>query len=124
MGQPVKLSEELVLDARIVGQESERSIAAQIEYWARVGRGVESLLRTDQLLRLKHRGEVMPLSECLSSVDSDAGRRRLEARLASGPFPHFEAAAGKPGLIVKLDEDGTRTVGRFVRRQFMPVARK
>ena len=76
MGQPVKLSENLVLDARVVGETSERSIASQIEFWARLGRAVESVLRTETVLRLKKRGEAVPLSAALSSVDAPSGRDR------------------------------------------------
>ena len=56
MGQPVKLSEALVLDARLAGEITERSIASQIEFWARLGRAIEVVLRTDDILRLKQRG--------------------------------------------------------------------
>jgi len=121
MGQPVKLSESLVLDARLVGEASERSIASQIEFWARLGRAVESVLRTEDALRLKSRGEAVPLSACLTAVDSPGGRERVQAHLASRPFPHFEPAADRPGLLVRIDEDGTRTIGRFVNRQFRPI---
>ncbi len=124
MGQPVKLSDALVLDARVVGEAAERSIASQIEYWARVGKAVEPVLRGDEALRLKQRGEAVPLSELLKSVDSKAGRGRLKAHLAARPFPHFEPAAGRPGFLVKIDEDGKRTVGRFVNREFRPAGRK
>ena len=41
MGQPVKLSDELVLDARLTGEIAERSLAGQIEYWAKLGRAAE-----------------------------------------------------------------------------------
>ncbi|MBX9692585.1 MAG: ParD-like family protein [Cyanobacteria bacterium] len=41
MSQPVKLSDELVLDARLVSELGERSIAGQIEFWARLGRAIE-----------------------------------------------------------------------------------
>jgi hypothetical protein len=124
MGQPVKLSDALVLDARVVGEAAERSIASQIEFWARIGRAVEPVLRGDRVLRLKRRGEAVPLSELLKSVDARAGRERLEARLAARPFPHFEPAPGRPGLIVKIDADGKRTVGRFVNREFRPAGRR
>lgn len=120
MGQPVKLSESLVLDARLTGQVAERSIAGQIEFWAGLGRAVESLLRADRALALKQRGDVRPLSACLASVGTRAGRARLSATLAAQPFPHFEPAA-KPGWLVKIDADGTRTVGRFVHREFRPA---
>ena len=121
MGQPVKLSDALVLDARVVGEAAERSIASQIEYWARVGKALEPLLRGDQVLRLKQRGEAIPLSELLKSVDSKAGQERVKAHLASRPFPHFEPAPGRSGLLVRIDEDGKRIVGRFVNREFRPV---
>jgi hypothetical protein len=124
MGQPVKLSDALVLDARVVGEAAERSIAGQIEFWARVGKAVEPVLRGDRVLRLKQRGEAVPLSKLLATVESKAGRERLKAQQAARPFPHFEAAPGHPGYLVKIDEDGTRTVGRFVNRAFRPIGRK
>ncbi len=124
MGQPVKLSDALVLDARLVGEAAERSIAGQIEFWARVGKAVEPVLRGDRVLRLKQRGEAVPLSKLLASVESKAGRERLKAQQAARPFPHFEPAPGRPGHLVKIDEDGTRTVGRFVNRVFRPIGRK
>ncbi len=37
----MKLSDALVLDARIAGEVLERSIAGQVEYWAKLGRAVE-----------------------------------------------------------------------------------
>lgn len=120
MGQPVKLSESLVLDARLTGEVAERSIAGQIEFWAGLGRAVESLLRMDSALALKKRGEAAPLSACLKSVNTRVGQTRLAAVLAARPYPHFEPAP-TPGLLVKIDEDGTRTTGRFVNREFRPA---
>jgi len=120
MGQPVKLSDEIVLDARRAGEAGERSIAGQIEYWARIGRAVELHLRLPEVLKLKREGEARPLSSLLSSVDTNEGRKRLASHLETLPFPHFEPAPGQRGLIVRIDQDGSRTVGRFVNRQFRP----
>jgi hypothetical protein len=121
MSQPVKVSDALVLDARIAGEALERSIAGQIEFWAKLGRALEPLLRGDHLLALCQSDNVRPLSACLASVDSPAGRERVVKYLQSRPFPHYEAAAGSPGLLVRLEANGRRTVGRFVNRQFQPV---
>ena len=44
MSQPVKLSDELVLDARLTSKAAERSIAGQIEFWAQLGRAIEPLV--------------------------------------------------------------------------------
>jgi ParD-like antitoxin of type II bacterial toxin-antitoxin system len=48
MSQPVKLSDELVLDARLTAEIAERSIAGQIEFWAQLGRAIEPLLEGAQ----------------------------------------------------------------------------
>jgi hypothetical protein len=34
------------------------------------------------------------------------------------PFPHYEPAPGQPGMLIRIDANGKRTVGRFVRRRF------
>ena len=118
MSQPVKLSDELVLDARLTSELAQRSIAGQIEYWAQLGRAIEPLLEGAQALALRRAGAVKPLSECLASVDSPEGRRRVGEYLQSRRFPHYEPAPDAPGMLVRIEADGSRTVGRFVNRQF------
>src|SRR5260370_11900284 len=76
MSQPVKVSDALVLDARLMGEATQRSIAGQIEFWARLGRAVETLLRGDQLLALSRPGKARPLSACLQSINSACRRQR------------------------------------------------
>lgn len=124
MGQPVKLSDAMVLDARVTAELSKRSIAGQIEYWANLGRAIERVLEGAQVLALCRSAAAQPLSVCLESVDSAAGRGRLAGYLESQPFPHYEPAPDAPGLLVRIDADGKRTLGRFVHRQFQAVRHK
>ena len=121
MSQPVKLSDALVLDARLAGEVAERSIAGQVEHWAQVGRSVDLLLEGGQVLALRRNGSTQSLSALLESVDSPAGRGRVAAWLQSQPFPHYQPYQKLPGLLERTEEDGSRTVGRFVKRQFIPV---
>jgi hypothetical protein len=121
MSQPVKLSDEIVLDARLTGEVMQRSIAGQIEFWAHLGRAIEPLLEGSRALALRRAGAVRPLSECLTTVDSEEGRQRVAAYLDSLPFPHFESAPDAPGLLIRIDQDGRRTLGRFVGREFRAV---
>ncbi len=120
MSQPVKLSDEIVLDARLTAEVMQRSIAGQIEFWAQLGRAIEPLLEGSRALALQRAGAVCPISECLATVSSDQGRERVAAYLASRPFPHFEPMPGEPGQLVRIDELGNRTVGRFIGREFRP----
>jgi hypothetical protein len=121
MSQPVKLSDALVLDARLAGETVQRSIAGQVEFWARIGRAIEPLLKGDQVLALCRNATARPLSECLKSVDSSEGRERVSTFLQSQPFPHYEPHPTKRGLLIRIDDKGKRTVGRFVNRRFQAV---
>ena len=118
MSQPVKLSDALLLDARMASKVVERSIAGQIEFWARLGRAVEPLLQGVQVMALCRDAAAQPLSACLDSVDSPPGRRRVAEFLRTQPYPHYEPAPGLPGLLVRIEAGGKRTVGRFVNRKF------
>jgi hypothetical protein len=120
MSQPVKLSDALVLDARIAGQVQERSIAGQVEFWAKLGRGVELLLDGEQVLKLCRTVGTTPLADLVDLVDTTKGREIFRAYLESEPFPHFQAHPTREGFLVRIEEDGTRTVGRFVNRIFVP----
>ncbi|HEV2330368.1 MAG TPA: hypothetical protein VGY56_16420 [Verrucomicrobiae bacterium] len=121
MSQPVKVSDALILDARLMGAAARRSIAGQIEFWAQLGRSLELLLRGEQVLALSRAGQAKPLSACLKSADSPAGRRRVTEYLRSQPYPHYEPAPGLTGALIRIEANGARTVGRFINRKFVPV---
>jgi hypothetical protein len=118
MSQPVKLSDGLILEARMTSELAERSIAGQIELWARLGRALEPLLTGDQVLALRRAGDIKPLSACMEAVDSSEGRRLVAEHLEAQPFPHYEPAPGRPGMLIRTDVRGKRTLGRFVQRRF------
>ncbi len=122
MSQPVKLSDTLVLDARLTAESAERSIAGQIEFWAKLGRAVEPLLQGVQAMALTRAGAARPISECLESADSPKGRKRVAEHLNAQPYPHYEPS-DIPGLLVRITADGKRSTGRFVNRSFEVVKR-
>ena len=113
----MKLSDSLVLDARLTAEAAERSIAGQIEFWAKLGRAVEPLLQGFQAMALSRAGAARPISECLASADSPKGRKRVADHLKTLPYPHYEQSE-TPGLLVRTTADGKRSTGRFVNRRF------
>lgn len=119
MSQPVKLSDALVLDARMAGEAQERSIAGQVEFWAKLGRGVELLLDGQRVLSLCRTVGASPLSELVNVVDTPEGRDVFAAYLKDEPYPHYEAHPTREGLLLRTEENGKRTVGRFVNRVFV-----
>jgi len=121
MSQPVKLSDALVLDARIAGKAQERSIARQVEFWAKLGQALEPVLTGRQAAELRHTGKVRPLSELVATVETTEGRARSKAYLASRPYPQYRQFPGQARVYIRTDADGAETVGRFVNRAFVAV---
>jgi rhodanese-related sulfurtransferase len=119
MSQPVKLSNALVLDARTAAEAQERSIAGQVEYWAKMGKLVDALLDGRSRTRALERSKGKPLSELIASVGTPEGDARLKAYLATEPYPHYDPHPTIEGLLIRIDKNGTRKTGRFVDRKFV-----
>jgi hypothetical protein len=122
MGMPVKLSDDLVRDARQEAEAADRSLTSQIEHWARLGRSVEHVLRHDEVLDLKRAGDALPAAPTprailatLRRIASDGERAELAATLRGSRTVYQDAGDGR---VERIDSDGTRTIGRFVNRRF------
>lgn len=55
----------------------------------------------------------------IAAVDSETSKQRLAEYLSSLPYPHYEPVPGNVELVVQVQEDGTRSVGRFQGRKFI-----
>jgi hypothetical protein len=120
MGQPVKLSDEMILEARVAGAAMGRSIAGQVEFWASLGRAMERVMTGSTVDAVRRRSSSMSLSESIETVNGPKGRERLAAYLNSRPYPRFVADPVEEGVFVREDADGSRTPGRFAGRSFVP----
>jgi hypothetical protein len=132
MPSPVKLSRDFIEIARTEAEASHRSLAAQVEHWAALGRAVERALGHSDLLALKaSRGElgrVFPdgtkqkaVLELLETVASSSDRSSVLERIGRGARTVYGTDPAFPGMIVRIDPDGTRTPGRFENRRFVPT---
>ena len=122
MGQPVKLSDALVMEARIAGEAMQRSIAGQVEFWASLGMRMERIMNGSQMMQTRQKSVAAELSEGLESVNKPEGRARLAEYLASTPFPHYTPHPEKARVFFREDADGRVTEGRFVGREFVLLA--
>jgi hypothetical protein len=118
MGQPVKLSDELILEARVAAAAMQRSIAGQVEFWARIGSTLEKVANSSQTGRLQQKAS-LPLSEIVATINRPPGRARLKEYLDSRPFPRFSPHPKLARTFIREDADGKRTVGRFQRGEFV-----
>jgi hypothetical protein len=119
----VKLSDALVLDARVTGDAQQRSIARQVEFWARLGQVTEQMLDGRRIQVLRSKGAIESLADAIGTIDKPKGRVRLKQYLDSLPFPHFEQHPEHPDLLIRTEENGKRTVGRFVNREFVEAVK-
>jgi hypothetical protein len=127
MSQPVKVADTLLEAARQAAAESHRSMAAQIEHWALLGRAVEQVLVTGDVLALKRseghldaeqrQGLIETLAQALDPQRQDIARAAIGIRDAV----RYETDPALPGLLIQIQPDGTRTAGRLVNRQFVPA---
>lgn len=126
---PVKLSDELVKSARREAESADRSITAQIEHWAKLGRSVETALRHEDVLAVKRaKGDLerafadastrQTVCLLLRKVAANADRSELARTLAQGRVV-YQSDPGGSGSIMRIEPDGTRTVGRFEKRRFV-----
>jgi len=128
MGMPVKLSDELVESAREEAANTDRSITSQIEHWVKIGRSVEKVLRHQDIKALKRAPTDLTLSAsmrraieaALVRAAGETEQRALAKRLKAGRTVYQNDPAGS-GMLERIDANGTRSLGRFVNRQFVPA---
>lgn len=121
MENTVNISEDLIREAQKMAEASERSLSEQIELWAEMGRAIEHFLHRSSVQPLREASSTRSLSDAIRTVDTDEGRKRVRDYLASRPFPRFESVKDAPGLLRRIDEDGTEIIGKFVNRVFVPI---
>ena len=133
MPAPVKISDRLLERAKAEAKGAHRSVTAQIEHWATLGRAVEAMVTYRDVLALKRAGETLPLPsfvrseevhDLLASLVDDADREKAKARIRVAGVPVYAADPDHPGTIVEIRADGKRTAGLLKERQFVPIARK
>ena len=78
------------------------------------------LLKAQSALAAFKRGDKKTVEECMELVGTGEGRLNLEQVLAKTPFPHYQAVPGEPGVLIRIEADGTQSRGEFVGRTFHP----
>jgi len=125
---PVRLQDDLMRRAALAGARHHRSTAQQIEYWAALGQELAALLDPDTLdvkaglARLR----VEPVRAAAVDPESvfagrDAQRRSgsLAASVTTATV-RYQACPSQPGLLERIDSDGSISVGTLAGGVFRP----
>lgn len=137
MPQPVKLSDQLIEAAREAAPCAHRSLAAQIEHWAALGRAIDGTLTPAQSADMKYsvREPAAPaykdkdqqpinaaVARALSHALSAEAQLEFAAELAASSQPRYATDAAFPGCVIRENSDGTRTPGHWSAGGFVPLA--
>jgi hypothetical protein len=120
---PLRFDSAFVNDARSSAALMERSVTAQVEFWAKLGRVAEAVFAHDRIRSLKETGRVQDLDGLLAKVNTAAGRELARVEIARHGTPIYGTDPAHPGRIVQKLPDGTKRLGRFVNRQFVAVGK-
>jgi ParD-like antitoxin of type II bacterial toxin-antitoxin system len=126
---PVRLQDELMRSAALIGALHQRSVAQQVECWASLGRNVAGLLGPEQLLAVKAglaRLRLEPLR--VAAVDPGSVFDTMEQARQKGSLAgsvttaqdRYQASVSHPGLLERISSDGIRSVGTFEDGVFRP----
>jgi len=127
---PVRLQDDLMRAAMLVGEQEHRSAAEQIEYWATLGRKIAGFVSPMELLEVASGLAQVTVERAYGQpVDPDAVFASVEAKRQSGELARavtsspisYQASTTHPGYLDQIDENGHRTVGKFHSGIFIPI---
>ena len=132
MPAPVKISDRLLARAKAEAKQAHRSVTAQIEHWATLGRAVEMMSGYREVLALKRTGQgdqlaipsyVSPqqVHDVLVGLAANPDRESLKARIRAGGGPLYSGDPDDPDGVIQISPDGRRTRGRFEGKTFVPA---
>jgi hypothetical protein len=130
MPAPVKISDKLLARAKAEAKGTHRSVTAQIEHWATLGRAVEVMTGYREVLALKRVGGhlempryVSPreIHDLLRQIAHDPDREAVTAGIRAGGGPLYAGDPDDPDGVIQISPEGRRTRGRFEGRTFVPA---
>ncbi len=125
-GNPLRLDSELMRAAKACGELMHRSEAEQIEFWADLGRSLESLLDQRDLLDIRAglaslkieptKAQPVDPSTLFAQVDA---QRSIVAQSLAPQSVQYRASRTHPGLLDAVMADGSVKVGQFKNGRFV-----
>ena len=126
----IKISPTLADQARAAAEDADRSMAGQVEHWAKLGRAVESKLPVASIAALKKAGaseepidwaaENAKALQILRDFAENPDRTAVKEFIGVGKRVLYAADPTDPEGVVQVLPDGTRIPGTMVNRKFIP----
>jgi hypothetical protein len=127
---PIRIEQSLMNEAGIIGKDMHRSATQQLEYWADMGRQLEGLLSTNDIIKIKSgMAQLRVDSVSNTPIDPDSvfdtiERDRLSGALASkvtnAKIPRYQASVTYKGYLEQIAPNGSKRIGTFTGGKFVP----
>lgn len=109
----VSLSHQFATELRSVADAENRSLAAQLEHWAKIARAVETVFPSAALSELKSGVDSAGVLSRVGAYLLHQNPALLKSRLAASQTPLYGVDEADPEIAIRKDPDGTVTRGRF-----------
>lgn len=130
MSTAIRLDDQLIQAAEAEGAVHKRTPPKQIEYWAEIGKAVSRCVPSGDLLALMQGIAQVNISlpESVSVVpgsifeqlENDRQQGTLSQKIKKTAYC-YETSQTRPGLLDRVEADGSRQTGHFRNGEFIPV---
>jgi hypothetical protein len=129
MSIPIRVSDELLEDAKQQIKLSYRSLTKQIEFWAQIGKEAEmnmtpadvaALVNGEVEIKvLRKKSEPIDFDSIFDEVESDRKAGTIKSKVLKDKV-WYEESPKNPGMFFRLTNDGEQTLGKFSDGKFIP----
>ena len=126
----IRLEQELYNSAEIEAERLKRSTSKQVEYWCEIGRLVAHKLSEADIQALANDmasikvepsiSSSIDVNQIFSEIDEKVKSGNVATILKSGRI-YYERSISHPGLIDRVNLDGTRSSGNFKNGVFIEL---
>ncbi|OFZ30698.1 MAG: hypothetical protein A2622_13600 [Bdellovibrionales bacterium RIFCSPHIGHO2_01_FULL_40_29] len=129
MSIPIRVSDELLEDAKQQIKMSYRSLTKQIEFWAQIGKEAEiNMTPADVAALVSGEAEIKVLRKKSEPVDFDSVFDEVESDRKTGIIKSkvikdevwYEENPKKLGMFFRMTSEGEKTLGQFSDGKFVP----
>jgi len=93
--------------------DSDRSMASQLEHWAKLARAVEQVLPSAAVDRLKAGASPTEVLSQLTDLLASPNRAYVVRKLENANTPRYGVDETDPAFIIQINPDGTTVRGQF-----------
>ena len=129
----LRLDPVLIQEAEIEALLHKRTTPKQIEYWAEIGKQVSELIEPADLIAVAQGlAQIEIKNKASYALDADQVFNRVEEERGGGYLSNnvtssrvsYEATPDKPGLLVRINADGSKDIGHFKNGRFVKIKSK